>query len=93
MDTKYAQLKTHLQEIWDLTKAQSVLAWDRQTKMPPKGAAARTRQSSTLSRLIHERSTSDELGQLLEDLAPWLDELDFDSGPAGGRFRIFQAPY
>jgi carboxypeptidase Taq len=92
MDEKYTQLKTHMQEIWDLSKAQSVLSWDRQTKMPPKGAAARTRQSSTLSRLIHERSTSDELGQLLDDLIPLLDELDFDSDEAA-LIRLAQRNY
>ena len=82
MINKYNHLKTYMSEIWDLTKAQAVLGWDRQTKMPSKGAEARTRQTSTLSRLIHERYTSDEVGQLLEALTPWLDELDFDSEEA-----------
>ena len=82
MIEKYNQLKVYMGEIWDLTKIQAVLSWDRQTKMPPKGAAARTRQTSTLSRMIHERITSEEIGQLLEDLIPWLDELDFDSDEA-----------
>jgi len=70
MDEKYNQLKTRMQEIWDLSKTQAVLSWDRQTKMPPKGAPARTRQVSTLSRIIHERSTSEEIGRLLDDLLP-----------------------
>jgi carboxypeptidase Taq len=82
MNEKYNQLKTIMQEIWDLSKAQAVLSWDRQTKMPPKGAPARTRQVSTLSRIIHERSTSEEVGRLLDDLLPWQDELDFDSDEA-----------
>ncbi len=82
MNEKYNQLKTRMQEIWDLSKAQAVLSWDRQTKMPPKGAVARTRQTSTLSRIIHERITSPKVGQLLEDLTPWLVELDFDSDEA-----------
>jgi carboxypeptidase Taq len=82
MNQQYHQLKTLMQEIWDLSRAQAVLNWDRQTKMPPKGAPARTRQVSTLSRLIHERSTSEEVGRLLEDLLPWQDELDFDSDEA-----------
>jgi carboxypeptidase Taq len=92
MDEKYNQLKTRMQEIWDLTKAQAVLAWDRQTKMPSKGAAARTRQTSTLSRIIHEYSTTEELGKLLEDLTPWLDELDFDSDEAA-LIRLAQRNY
>ena len=82
MEEKYNQLKTLMQEIWDLSKAQQILNWDRQTKMPPKGAPARTRQTSTLSRVIHERSTSEEIGQLREDLTLWLDSQDFDSDEA-----------
>ena len=82
MDEKYTQLKTRMQEIWDLSKVQAVLSWDRQTKMPPMGAPARTRQVSTLSRIIHERSTSEDVGRLLEDLLPWMDELSFDSDEA-----------
>ena len=82
MQENYNQLQTRMGEIWNLTKAQAVLNWDRQTKMPPKGAAARTRQTSTLSRMIHEQYTSQEVGQLLENLGPWLDELDFDSQEA-----------
>ncbi len=71
-----------MSEIWDLSRVQAIINWDRQTKMPPKGAEARTRQTSTLSRLIHERFTSDEIGKLLEELVPWLEELDFDSEEA-----------
>jgi carboxypeptidase Taq len=82
MDEKYTQLKTRMQEIWDLTKAQALLSWDRQTKMPPKGAPARTRQVSTISRIIHDRITSEEVGRLLDGLRPWLDELDFTSEEA-----------
>jgi len=82
MNDKYNQLKSKMSEIWDLSKAQAVLGWDRQTKMPPGGAAARTRQVTTLSRLIHERITDDCVGQLLEALDPFLGELDFDSEEA-----------
>jgi carboxypeptidase Taq len=82
MREKYNQLNTHKQDTWDLTKAQAVLSWDRQTQMPPKGAPARTRQISTLARMIHERITSSEVGQLIDDLEGWLDELDYDSDEA-----------
>ena len=92
MIENYNQLKAHMSEIWDLTKAQAVLSWDRQTKMPPQGAKARTRQTSTLSRLIHERYTSNEVGQLLQELTPWLDELDFDSEEAS-LIRLAQREY
>ncbi len=92
MEEKFNQLKTQMSEIWDLSKAQAVLSWDRQTYMPPKGAAARTRQSSTLSRLTHEMATSPALGQLLDDLTPWLDELDPESDQAA-LIRLAQREY
>jgi carboxypeptidase Taq len=37
--------------------------------MPPGGATARAEQLATLSKLAHELFTSDEIGQLLDDLA------------------------
>ena len=92
MNEKYTQLKTRMAAIWDLEKAQAVLSWDRDTKLPPKGTPARTRQISTLSRLIHEQLTSPEVGQLLEDLTPWLDELDSDSDQAA-LIRLAQREY
>ena len=92
MDEKYIELKTRMAAIWDLDKAQAVLSWDRDTKLPPKGTPARTRQISTLSRLIHEQLTSPEVGQLLEELTPWLDELDFDSDQAA-LIRLAQREY
>ncbi len=82
MNTTFNQLKTLLQEVHDLTKASAVLGWDRQTYMPPGGAAARSRQMSTLSKLVHERLTSDEMGELLESLDEWHRSLDPDSDEA-----------
>jgi carboxypeptidase Taq len=75
----FNRLKSILQEIQDLSKASAVLRWDQQTKMPKGGAAARTRQLTTLSQLIHTRSTSDEMGDLLESLDEWRQTLDPDS--------------
>jgi carboxypeptidase Taq len=92
MEEKYNQLKAILSEIWDLSKAQAVLSWDRQTKMPPKGAPARTRQVSTLSRLIHEAFTNDNVGRLLEDLVPWGSELEYDS-EAAALIRLAKLEY
>ncbi len=82
MQEKYNELKTRMQEIADLGKAASVLGWDRYTYMPPAGAAARSRQSATLAKLIHEREASDEMGELLEELDDWQHTLDYDSTEA-----------
>ncbi len=59
-------LRELLGEIFDLNAAAAVLGWDQQTYMPPGGAEARAQQLSTLSRLSHDRFTSDELGAALQ---------------------------
>lgn len=74
MNDKLETLKTKLKEIVNLNNAAAVLGWDQQTYMPPGGAAARAEQLATLSKLSHEMFTSDEIGQLLTDLA----QVDFD---------------
>ena len=82
MNQSYTEFLSLMQEVSDLNKAASVLSWDRQTYMPPAGAPARTRHSSTLARLSHERMTGERLGNLLEELDVWESELDEDSTEA-----------
>lgn len=79
MHPQYPRFRQLVEEIHDLTKASALLGWDRSVYMPPGGAAARARQSATLARLIHERETSDEMGELLEALDEWKLSLDPDS--------------
>ena len=50
--------------------------------MPKGGAAARARQGATLSRLAHEKFTDPALGKLLDDLAPHVERLPYDSDDA-----------
>jgi carboxypeptidase Taq len=76
------ELKRELGELKDLGRIAALLAWDQQVMMPPAGAAARADQLSTLGRLIHERSTSPELGKLLDAAEPLAAELDPDSDDA-----------
>jgi carboxypeptidase Taq len=82
MTPKLDQLKTLLAEITDLTYAAALLGWDQQTYMPPGGAQARGNQLALLERLAHERTTSPELGKLLEELKPYVAGLDPDSDDA-----------
>ncbi|NPA93406.1 MAG: carboxypeptidase M32 [Chloroflexi bacterium] len=82
MTDKLQRLKDLLGEVWDLNMAAAVLGWDQETYMPPGGAAARGQQLSTLSRLAHIKFTSDEIGQLLDDLAPEAESWDPDSDEA-----------
>lgn len=63
-------LKDRLAVAIDLSHAAGLLSWDQRTYMPPGGAEQRAAQLATLRRLAHEHFTTDEVGQLLEELAP-----------------------
>ncbi len=82
MENKLEQLKTLLGEVQDLNLASAVLGWDQQTYMPAGGAEDRGDQLATLSRLAHIKFTSVEVGQLLDDLKPYADQLDPDADDA-----------
>ncbi len=62
------QLRARYAEVHDISMAASVLQWDQEVMMPPKGAAARGKQLATLSALAHRLFVSPEMGALLEDL-------------------------
>ncbi|MFQ5400275.1 MAG: carboxypeptidase M32 [Anaerolineae bacterium] len=66
-------------EINDLQKATAVLYWDREVNMPKAGAPARVQQITTLSRLTHTMSTSDEMGELIEGAAAEVNGAAYDS--------------
>jgi carboxypeptidase Taq len=63
-----ARLKEKLGEIADLQHAETLADWDSRTFMPPDGAEARANVVATLTRIIHERFVSDEVGELLDGL-------------------------
>jgi carboxypeptidase Taq len=71
------RLRSTLAELDDLRHAEAVLDWDSRVSMPHRGAAARADATATVTRLIHERFVSDEIGELLDDLAP----LERERGP------------
>ena len=82
MQEKLNRLKEIIGEAADLTSAAAVLGWDQEVYMPEGGIRSRSQQISTLSRLAHEISTSDEAGKLLEELLPYAAELEPDSDDA-----------
>ena len=62
------QLKERLAQISDVSSANGLLMWDRQTYMPKGGVAGRAEQTATLSRIAHEMLVDAETGRLLEAL-------------------------
>ena len=82
MQEKLTELKTRLQEVYDLHGAAALLYWDQATYMPPGGAEARGQQLATLSRLAQEKFTDPALGRLLEDLQPYQGTLPYDNDEA-----------
>jgi len=71
------RLKSALARVADLKHAESILDWDSRVSMPRAGALARAHATSTVTRLAHELFVSDEIGSLLEDLAP----VEAEAGP------------
>ncbi|MEO8377934.1 MAG: carboxypeptidase M32 [Candidatus Sumerlaeota bacterium] len=63
----FEKIQSHFGEIADLSHASSLLSWDQQTYMPPRGATARGMQLATISGIMQERMNSPELGGLIED--------------------------
>jgi len=82
MESKLNQLKIILGEVSDLNSAAALLGWDQQTYMPPSGAEWRGYQLSTLRTLAHDKFTSPEVGELLEELETYAKQLDPDSNDA-----------
>ncbi|MFP4501485.1 MAG: carboxypeptidase M32 [Candidatus Hydrogenedentota bacterium] len=52
----------------DVAATCSLLSWDQEVYMPPKGAARRGKQLATLSGIAHNMLTSSELGKLIATL-------------------------
>jgi carboxypeptidase Taq len=55
-------------EVHDLNATQSLLGWDLETFMPPKGAPLRSKQLATLAKLSHNLMTSPEMQEHLKNL-------------------------
>lgn len=82
MHEKMENLKRLLAEIADLQAASAVLGWDQLVNMPAGAAEDRGEQIATLEGIIHTRSTSDVLGQLLDDLKAEAEGMQPDADDA-----------
>lgn len=65
----YAAYKETTQKAADLNNASAVLGWDQEVYMPAKAFEIRGRQLATLASLAHEMLTSEQYGNLLQELA------------------------
>ncbi len=79
MSPQFEELRARLTEVDDLRSAGALLSWDQATYMPAGGALARGRQLSTLSRLAHEKSIDERIGELLDALEPQVLALPYGS--------------
>lgn len=63
----YAELIGRMRELALLESCGSLLHWDQQTYMPPKGAGHRAEQFGTLAGLVHRQFVAPEVGDLLAE--------------------------
>ncbi len=74
---KLAQFKSWSQELTHLRGISSILAWDQEVIMPPRGAEFRAQQRATLAGISHSRLVDPALSELLDELENEdLQELD-----------------
>jgi carboxypeptidase Taq len=74
----YNKLMGKVKELAILMSAESIVSWDMETMMPPKGINLRSQQLSLLSVIEHKMSTDPEIGALLQKIKrkPEYDKLD-----------------
>ncbi len=65
----FERLSKIFSEITHLRGIKRLLSWDQETYMPQMGQENRAEQAALLSSLIHEKSTSKEVGDLIEELS------------------------
>ena len=75
----FDDLRVRLAEIADLSKTASLLSWDQHVMMPARGASLRAEQLATVGRIAHTKFIDPEIGHLLEGLAAWGEQHDYDS--------------
>ncbi len=65
LEADYQKLMGLTREVITLGSAMSIIYWDMETMMPPKGVNLRSQQLAVLRRMIHRLSTKPEIGALL----------------------------
>src|SRR5262245_4672532 len=72
MNTAWNTFEDAVKELRALESLDALAGWDSETYMPPKAAELRSVQRAAMRGVIHEKLTSERLGQLL-DAASQLD--------------------
>ncbi len=65
----YQKLTKQIRSYQTLGACAALLSWDEHTLMPSKGAEFRSEQLAMLAGMVHERSTSTEIGDMLSELS------------------------
>ncbi len=79
---KYERLVELFAEVVNLRKVAALAYWDQQVMLPKSGAEARANHMAAIERTIHEKFTSPEIGQLLEELRGYEASLPYESDEA-----------
>ncbi|MBS7620423.1 hypothetical protein KEJ21_07260 [Candidatus Bathyarchaeota archaeon] len=64
----YNELSRKAEELRTLSSAESILQWDMETMMRPKGVEVRSRQLTLIERVGHKIMTDPELGRLINKI-------------------------
>ena len=87
----YTDLCSMKREAAMLSSVAYLLSWDQETYMPAGGTAARAEQSAILAGLVHDRQTSERLGELIE--ACEQDKAVQDDADAAANVREMRRDY
>jgi len=64
----YERFESKAKTLQSLHDVRELLHWDQQVMMPEEGIKARSKQNSALAKISHQKITSEELGNILEQL-------------------------
>ncbi len=68
LDADYNTLLAKARDLFVLGWTQSLVSWDMETKMPPRGIALRSEQLAQLSQIAYRMITDPEVGKLLDKI-------------------------
>lgn len=91
-EQKLQELRLREQEIATLGGVQALLDWDQQVNMPVGGAEDRANHMAIIGSILHDHSTSPELGQLIADVAADIPDLEADD-PIAREVKVAKRDY